>query len=375
MDVIIKEVTTKKELRNFVKFNIDLYKNNPYHVPGLIDEEMMTLSREKNPAFEIGEAIYFLAYKNEKIVGRIAGLINFKSNETWNQKNARFGFVDFIDDVEVVDKLFGAVENWAIEKNMTHLHGPLGFTDLDHEGMLIEGFDQLGTMATIYNYPYYPKHMERMGYVKDQDWFEFKITVPKIIPEKHRRISEIVKKKYGLKVLKFKKRKEIWPYAHKIFQTLNEAFTPLYGFAKLTPKQIDYYVNMYIPMIRLDFVTIIIREEDDAVVGFGITLPSLSKALQKAKGGFLPFGFIHLLKALYTRPEIADFYLMGVLPEYKNKGVSALIFGDIIPTYNKAKVKYAETNPELETNNAVQSQWDDFEHEHHKTRRAFIKQL
>jgi len=375
MSVIIKEVTTKKELRNFVKFNIDLYKNNPYHVPGLIDEEMMTLSREKNPAFEFGEAIYFLAYKNEKIAGRIAGIINHKSNETWNQQNARFGFVDFIDDEEVADKLFEAIEHWARKKNMTHLQGPLGFTDLDHEGMLIKGFNQLGTMATIYNYPYYPKHMERMGYIKDQDWYEFKITVPKIVPDKHFRICEIVKKKYGLKILKFKKRKEIWPYAHKIFETLNEAFTPLYGFAKLTPKQIDYYVNMYIPMIRLDFVTIIIREEDDAVVGFGITLPSLSKALQKAKGSLFPFGFIYLLKALYTNPKIADFYLMGVLPEYQNKGVSALIFGDIIPTYNKAKVKYAETNPELETNNAVQSQWDDFEHEHHKTRRAFIKQL
>jgi len=375
MNVIIKEVTTKKELRNFVKFNIDLYKNNPYHVPGLIDEEMMTLSREKNPAFEINEAIYFLAYKNGKIAGRIAGMINHKSNETWNQKNARFGFVDFIDDEEVVNKLFEAVENWAKENKMTHVHGPLGFTDLDHEGMLIKGFDQLGTMATIYNFPYYQKHMERLGYVKDQDWFEFKITVPKIVPDKHHRISEIVKRKYGLKILKFKRRKEIWPYAHKIFETLNEAFTPLYGFAKLTPKQIDYYVNMYIPMIRLDFVTIIIREADDAVVGFGITLPSLSKALQKAKGHLFPFGFIHLLKALYTKPKLADFYLMGVLPEYRNKGVSALIFSDIIPTYNKAKVEFAETNPELETNNAVQSQWDDFEYEHHKTRRAFIKQL
>lgn len=375
MNVIIKEVTTEKELRNFVKFNIDLYKNNPYHVPGLIDEEMMTLSRKKNPAFEINEAIYFLAYKDGKIVGRIAGIINHRSNETWNQKNARFGFVDFIDDEEVVNKLFEAVENWAKENKMTHLHGPLGFTDLDHEGMLVEGFNQLGTMATIYNFPYYPKHMERMEYIKDQDWFEFKITVPKIVPDKHHRISEIVKRKYGLKILKFKRRKEIWPYAQKIFETLNEAFAPLYGFAKLTPKQIDYYVNMYIPMIRLDFVTIIIRVADDAVVGFGITLPSLSRALQKAKGHLFPFGFIHLLKALYTNPKLGDFYLMGVLPEYQNKGVSALIFSDIIPTYNKAKVEFAETNPELETNNAVHSQWDDFEHEHHKTRRAFIKQL
>ncbi|MDR2917935.1 MAG: hypothetical protein LBV72_01030 [Tannerella sp.] len=375
MSIIIKEVTTEKELRNFVKFNIDLYKNNPYQVPGLIDEEMMTLSRKKNPAFDFSEAIYFLAYKNGKIVGRIAGIINNKSNETWNQQNARFGFVDFIDDEEVVNKLFEAVENWAKENKMTHLHGPLGFTDLDHEGMLVKGFDQLGTMATIYNYPYYPQHMERMGYVKDQDWYEFKITILDAIPEKHARISEIVKKKYGLKVLKFKKRKEIWPYAHKIFDALNDSFTPLYGFARLTPKQIDYYVNIYIPMIRLDLVTIIIREEDDAVVGFGITLPSLSKALQKAKGHLFPFGFIHLLKALHSKPKLADFYLTGVLPEYQNRGVNALLFNDLIPIYNKLGIKHAETNPELETNSAVQSQWSYFEHVHHKTRRAFIKQL
>lgn len=375
MSIVIKEVTTKRELRNFVKFNIDLYKSNPYHVPGLIGEQLVTLSREKNPAFEIGEAIYFLAYKDNKIVGRIAGLINHKSNETWNQRSARFGFVDFIDDVEVTNKLFDAVEKWAKEKNMTHLHGPLGFTDMDHEGMLIKGFDQLGTMAAIYNYPYYPEHMERMGYVKDQDWYEFKITIPKEIPEKHFRIGELVKKKYGLKILKFKKRKEIWPYAQKIFDTLNEAYTPLYGFARLTPKQVDYYINMYIPMLRLDLITIIIREKDDTVVGFGITLPSLSKALQKAKGHFFPFGFIHLLKALYSKPKIADFYLIGILPEYQNKGVNALLFSDLIPTYNRLGTVYAESNPELETNSAVQSQWGDFEHEHHKTRRAFIKQL
>lgn len=375
MSVIIKEVTTKKELRNFVKFNITLYKDNPYHVPGLIDEEMITLSREKNPAFEIGEAIYFLAYKDETIVGRIAGMINYKSNETWNQKNARFGFVDFIDDVEVVDKLFEAVENWAKEKKMTHLHGPLGFTDMDHEGMLINGFDQLGTMATIYNFPYYPEHMERMKYIKDQDWYEFKIKVPEKIPEKHIRISEIVKKKYGLHILKFKRRKDIWPYAQKIFNTLNEAYAPLYGFAKLTPKQIDYYVNLYIPMIRLDLITLIVREDDDAVVGFGITLPSLSKALQKTKGRLFPFGFIYLLKALYSKPKVVDFYLTGILPEYQNKGVNALLFSDLIPIYRNLGTMYAESNPELETNNAVQTQWDYFEREHHKTRRAFIKQL
>lgn len=375
MGVVIKEVTSKKELKKFVKFNIDLYKGNPYHVPGLIEEEMVTLDKKKNPAFEFCDAIYFLAYKDGKIAGRIAGMINRKSNEVWNQQRARFGFLDFIDDTEVVNALFEAVEKWAAKQGMKEIHGPMGFTDMDHEGMLIEGFDQLGTMAAIYNYPYYPQHMERMGYSKDQDWHEFKIYIPEGIPEKHQRIGEIVKKKYGLKTMKFKKTKEIWPYAQKIFETLNEAYAPLYGFAPLTQKQIDYYVKMYIPMIRLDLVTLIIREEDDTVVGFGISLPSLSKAMQKAKGHLFPFGWIHLLKALKTKPKVIDLYLTGVLPEYQNKGVNALLFNNLIPVYIGLGVEYAESNPELASNNAVQAQWDYFKREHHKTRRAFIKKL
>lgn len=375
MGVVIKEVTSKKELKQFVKFNIDLYKDNPYQVPGLIEEEMVTLDKKKNPAFEVCDAIYFLAYKDGKIVGRIAGMINRRSNEVWNQQRARFGFVDFIDDAEVVDALFNAVEKWATEQGMKEIHGPMGFTDMDHEGMLIEGFDQLGTMAAIYNYPYYPQHMERMGYGKDQDWHEFKIYIPEGIPEKHQRIGEIVKKKYGLKIMKFKNAKAIMPYAQKVFETLNKSYTPLYGFAPLTQKQIDYYINMYIPMLRFDLVTLIVREEDDAVVGFGISLPSLSRALQKARGRMFPFGWIHLLKALKTKPKVVDLYLTGVLPEYQNKGVNALLFNDLIPVYKSVGAEYAESNPELESNSAVQAQWDYFKREHHKTRRAYIKEL
>jgi GNAT superfamily N-acetyltransferase len=375
MNLEIKEVITGKQIRQFVKFNIELYRDSPYHVPGLIDEEIMTLSRDRNPAFEMSEAVYFLAYKDKKIVGRIAGIIVHKSNELWNQKHARFGFVDFIDDRQVSAALFDAVAKWAKAKGMEHLHGPLGFTDMDHEGMLIHGFDQPGTMATIYNYPYYPQHLEALGFRKDQDWKEFKIFIPKEIPEKHRRIGKIVMQKYGLKVLKFKKRKEIWPYARRIFETLNEAYKPLYGFTPLTDKQINYYVKMYIPMLRLDLISVIVREADDTVVGFGISLPSLSKAMKKAQGSFFPFGFVHLLKALYSKPRVVDLYLIGVLPEYRNKGVNSLIFNDLIPIVNKFGTEYAESNPELETNYAVQAQWDYFEIEHHKTRRAFIKEI
>ncbi|MDH6534802.1 GNAT superfamily N-acetyltransferase [Parabacteroides sp. PM5-20] len=375
MSVEIKEVTSKKELRDFVRFSIDLYKENPYYVPDLINDEMETLDRQKNPAFEVCDAIYFLAYKNGKIAGRIAGMINRPSNEAWNQKHARFGFVDFIDDPEVVDALFEAVEKWAVTQGMNALHGPMGFTDMDNEGMLVEGFDQLGTMATIYNYPYYPKQIERIGFQKDQDWHEFKIYIPEQIPEKHLRIGEIVKKKYGLKVVKVKNAKEVMPYAQKIFDTLNLAFAPLYGFAPLTQKQIDYYVNKYIPMLRFELVTLIIREEDDAVVGFGISLPNLSRALQKAKGRMFPLGWYYLLKTLKSKPKVIDLYLTGILPEYQGKGVNALLFNDLIPIYQKLGVVFAESNPELETNNAVQAQWDYFKTEHHKTRRAYIKQL
>ena len=232
----------------------------------------------------------------------------------------------------------------------------MGFTDLDHEGMLIMGFDQIGTMATIYNHPYYPQHMERMGYTKDQDWHEFKIYIPDAIPEKHLRIAEIVKKKYGLKVLKFRRRKDIMPYAHKVFETLNAAYTPLYGFAPLTKRQIDYYVDIYIPLLRLD-------------------LPNLSHALQQARGSLLPFGFFPLMKALKSKARVIDLYLTGVLPEYQNKGVNALLFTDLIPQYIKMGAEYAESNIELENNTAVQAQWDYFKRVHHKSRRAFIKPL
>jgi GNAT superfamily N-acetyltransferase len=258
---------------------------------------------------------------------------------------------------------------------MNGIQGPLGFTDLDHEGLLVWGFDRVGTMATAYSYPYYQEHLEKLGYTKDQDWKEFLITMPKEVPEKHRRISELVLKKYGLKIKKFKHTKDIWPYAKRIFELWNEAYKPLYGYSELSPKQIDYYIKMYIPMLRLELVTLIVREEDDAVVGLALTLPSLSFALQKAQGKLLPLGWFYLLKALYGKGKTVDLYIIGVLPEYQSKGVNALIFYDLIPIFNKIGYVEAETNPELELNTKVQSQWVDFEHQHIKTRRAFIKHL
>jgi GNAT superfamily N-acetyltransferase len=375
MSIIIKEVTDKATLRKFVTFNLKLYKGNPYHVPALIADEMMTLEKEKNPAFDFCESIYYLAYRNDEIVGRIAGIINHRANETWKQQYARFGFFDFIDDEAVSEALFEAVEKWAVQQGMNGIQGPLGFTDLDHEGLLVWGFDRLGTMATSYSFPYYQEHLARLGYKKDQDWQEFRVKVPAAVPEKHKRISEIVLKKYGLKIKKFKRVKEIWPYAEKIFLLWNEAYKPLYGYSELSPKQIEYYIKMYIPMLRLKLITLVVREEDDSVIGLAISLPSLSKALQKAKGKLFPFGWVHLLNALYGNGKLVDLYIMGVHPDYQNKGVNALIFYDLIPALNQLGFTEAESNPELELNTKMQSQWEYFETEHIKTRRAFIKYL
>jgi GNAT superfamily N-acetyltransferase len=375
MSVIIKEVTNKASLRQFVKFNIELYESNPYHVPGLISDEIMTLDKTKNPAFDFCEAIYFLAFKNDRIVGRIAGLINHRANETWNQKYARFSFVDFIDDAEVSEVLFRAVESWAVKKGMNGIQGPLGFTDLDHEGLLVWGFDQVSTMSTAYSFPYYHDHLLKLGFVKDQDWQEFQIQIPRAVPEKYQRIAEIAMQRNRLRIRKFKHTREIWPYARSIFQLVNDAFKPLYGFSELSPRQIEYYIKMYIPLLRLDFITLVTRESDDATVGLGLTLPNLSHALKKAKGSLFPFGWYYLLQALYGKNIVVDLYLMGVVPEYQNKGVNAIIFNDLIPIFNQAGVEYAESNPELEVNRKMQSQWEYFDAKHVRTRRAFIKHL
>lgn len=375
MAVEIKVVETKEDLKKFVLFGNELYKNNPYHIPVLVKDELETLDKDINPAFEFCEAVYYLAYKNGRIVGRIAGIINHRANEAWNQTHARFGFVDFINDNEVVDALFDTVAKWAKSKGMDMLHGPMGFTDMDKEGMLVEGFDRLGTMITIYNYAYYPKQLERIGFMKDQDWKEYIITIPDSIPERHVRISNLVSQKYGLSVLKFKSNKELIPYGPVVFELINKCYANLYGFSQLSDRQIQYYSKMYMPLLRPDFVTMIRRDKDEKIIGFGLALPNLSRALRKANGSLFPFGFIHLLRALKGRPRVVDLYLMGVLPEYQNRGVNALLFNDLIPIFRQSGAKFAESNPELETNMSVQLQWNYFERKHHKTRRAYIKPI
>lgn len=376
MAVIIKKVETKKELKEFIRFNYEMYKDNPYSVPDLYDDMLNTFSRKKNAAFEFCEADYFLAFKDGKLVGRVAAIINSRANETWNKKEVRFGWIDFIDDLEVSKALLDAVAQWGKERGMEVLQGPLGFTDFDAEGMLVDGFDQLSTMATIYNYPYYPQHMERLGFEKEVDWVEYKIYVPDEIPEKHKRISELIQRKYNLKIKKYTSSKAIAKeYGQAIFELMNEAYSPLYGFSRLSQRQIEQYIKMYLPIVDLRMVTLI-TDADDHLVGVGISMPSLSKALQKAKGKMLPLGWYHLLKALFLKhAKVLDLLLVAIKPEYQNKGVNALLFSDLIPVYRQMGFEYAESNPELEMNGKVQAQWEYFRTELHKRRRAYAKKI
>lgn len=376
----IRKVETKKDLKTFIEFHYDLYKGNQYDVPSLFADDMNTLSKDKNAAFEFCEAEYFLAYREEKLVGRIAAIINHKANKRWDRKTVRFGWVDFVDDLDVSEALFKAVEEYGRSKGMTEVVGPLGFTDFDPEGMLIEGFDQLGTFATIYNYPYYSKHMEQLeGWVKDNDYVEFKLLVPKTVPEKYVKIAQMVEKRYNLHVHILTKH-EIWKegYGRKIFQLINETFKDLYGYSELSDKQIDQYIKMYLPFADLNLIPVIEDwNADRKLVGVGITLPSLSKAVQKChRGRILPFGWWHLFRALkFHKTKIVDMEMIGVLPEYRQKGANALMFAHLIPIYQKYGFEWGESQVEMETNEKVQSQWQYLEIIQHKRRRCYKKEI
>ena len=362
-------------LRKYVKFGIKLYKGNDFYVPPLVVDEIATLSPKKNPAFEHCEAQSFLAYRRGKIVGRITAIINHLVNEKTGKKEMRFGWLDYHYGEDIADALFKAVEDWGRERGCTSIVGPMGFSDMDHEGMLVEGFDEMGTMATIYNYPYYRDDMFRMGYVKDVDWVEYRMKVPDAIPEKYLRIADIVRRKYKLRNIKFTSRKKIKEqYGQALFELINEAYKDLYGYSQLSPKQIEYYINEYLGIIRLEDVSVVV-DENDELVAVGISMPSLSKALRRARGRFLPLGWYHLLRAIRGHSDVVDLLLVAVKPEYQNKGVNALLFTDLIPGYIANGYKYAESNLELEGNERVQKQWEYFERRQHRRRRAWRKEL
>ena len=372
----IREIApTKANIKKFVKFQRELYKGNPYYVPPLLSGEIEDMTPELNPAFEFCEGKYFMAFREGKPVGRISVMINHQVNDISGEKVARFGYIDFIDDREVSKALLDTVEKWAREKGMEKIVGPLGFTDMDREGTLVEGFEELSTMATIYNHPYYQDHITAAGYEKDSDWMEFLMEVPDSIPERYDRIADLVKKKFGLKVLKYSSRKRVKEeYGHALFELINEAYKDLYQYSPLTPRQIDKYIKDYLGLLNLDLLTLIV-DKDRRLVGVGVALQSMSHALQKSRGKMFPFGWYHLLKGLKGVNDRVDLLLVAVAPDYQNKGVNALLFQDLIPQFIKYGYKYAESNPEMESNAKVQSQWEYFNRRQHRRRRSFYKSL
>lgn len=366
---------TKSNIRKYVKFGIDLYDGNSCYVPPLVMDEMATLSPDRNPAFDHCSAQMFMAYRDGRPAGRITAIINDLVNRKESNKAMRFGFVDYIDDAEVVDALFAAAEDWGRKHGCTAMIGPMGFSDMDHEGMLIEGFDEMGTMATIYNYPYYPRHMERMGFVKDADWVEYRIKVPDGVPDKHRRIADIVSRKYGLRLATYSSRKELRTrYGQALFDLINEAYADLYGYSPLTRREIDYYIDIYLGILRLEDIAVVV-DADDRLIAVGISMPSMSEALRKSRGRLFPMGWYHLLKALRGHVDVVDLLLVAVRPEYQSKGVNALLFTHLIPNFIAGGYKYAESNLELEGNENVQKQWEYFERRQHRRRRAWRREI
>ncbi|MBM0145056.1 N-acetyltransferase [Segatella copri] len=375
----IKKVESKKDLKTFIDFHYDLYEGNEYDVPNLFSDEMNTLSKDKNAAFEFCEAEYYLAYKDGKLAGRVAAIINHKANNKWGKKSVRFGWIDFIDDREVSKALLDAVEKYGREKGMEDVVGPLGFTDMDPEGMLVWGFDQLGTMPTIYNYAYYPEHIEALeGFEVDNKYVEFKIMVPDEVPEKYAKIAMMIEKRYNLHVRKLTK-KDVFQggMGQKIFDLINDTYKDLYGYSELSQKQIDQLIKSYLGFLDFNLITCIEdwTDGEHKLIGVGITMPSLAHALRKChRGRLLPFGWFHVLRAIKQhKTNIVDLLLIGILPEYRAKGANALLFADLIPWYQKYGIEWGETQVELETNAGVQGQWGALTPVMHKRRKCYKK--
>ena len=376
MSVQIKTVSSKREMKIFARFANKLYKGNKYYVPSMPMDDLNTFDKEKNGAFDFSEAEFYLAYKDGEVVGRVAAIINHKANDSWNVKQVRYGWIDFIDDMEVSAALLDAVVSFGKARGMTQIVGPLGFTDFDPEGMLVEGFDRLSTMALIYNHPYYPEHMKKHGYYKETGWVEYRITIPEEMPEKHVKYAELIKQRYNLKVRKLTRRQiKKERYGHKLFQLINETYCVLYGYSLLSEKQIDQYVDMYLSIVDTKMLTFVENAEGDLIAA-GISIPSLSEALQKCNGEIFPFGWWHLLKTMFwKKPDTLDLLLIGIRPDYQNKGLNSLLFMDLFTNYKKLGFKYAETNANLETNAKVQAMWVPFEKELHKRRWVFGKDI
>jgi GNAT superfamily N-acetyltransferase len=372
MEIMVREVSSKKDFETFITFPNCLYARNPYWVPPLLADEKATLSPNKNPAFEYCEATYWLAYIDSKPVGRIAGIINHAFIAKSGDRYARFGWFDFIDDSDVCKALLNALEGWALKKGMIAVHGPLGFTDFDAEGMLVDGFDKLGTMTTLYNFPYYPRYLEKFHYKKDVDWIEFEVLIPAVIPARVVKLADAATAKYNLQILDVRRSRELLPYASGLFGLINQSFANLYGVVPLSAKQIEAYTNQYFSFISPSYVSLVLRQ--GSVVAFAIAIPSLSKALQKAKGKLFPAGIFYLYHAL-KQNTVADLYLIGIHPQLQGKGITALLIQDLSKKLRKKNIATAITHPILENNSRMISFWKDYENRFYKRRRCYIKFL
>ena len=375
MSIEIRPVRNRRELRKFVLFPEKLYKNNPYYVPPLVFDQMDTL-QEKGAAQEFCDSELYLAYKDGELAGRVAAIVNHKANEQWNHKEVRFGWYDFIEDPEVAKALMDKVEEFGRKHQMESVVGPLGFTDFDPEGMLVEGFDRVSTMALIYNFPYYNDYLEQMGFGKDTDWIEYRVTVPTVMPERWPRLEKIIKERANVHLRPLTRkiiREE--DYGMKVFRCINDCYKDLYNFTVLPDHMSEKYLGFYLSILDLDYLSMVENEKNE-LVAFGISMPSIVKALQKSRGKLFPFGWFWILKSLFVKHEgEAELLLVGVHPEYQNSGVNTLVFMDMFRKYNKFGIKFAETNAILETNLKNQGQFRDFEHECKKRRRSYIKKL
>jgi hypothetical protein len=373
MDITIKVVQSNQELKQFIEFPNRLYKNNEYFVPALFRHELKTLSKKDNPAFEFCEARYWLAYRNNDLVGRIAGIINHNYNKKIGEKCARFGWLDFTEDEEVLQKLMQTVENWAIQKEAACVHGPLGFISFDPSGVLVEGFNELPTSFGHYNFPYYPEFIERQGYKKDIDWLEYNVRVPEKVPDNFAKTAKIIKKRYNLQSVELNNKKDLMNYADAIFQLINREYTDLYSFSELTDSQIEQLKKQFIPMIRLEYVSLVVNS-DNEVIGLGLCMPSLAKALKKARGKLYPLGIFRILRALRNNDTV-DTLLIAVDKQYQDKGVNAIIFDDIGNAFIKNGITNIESNRELESNYSVNNLWKKFDYRQHKRARCYCKYL
>jgi len=372
-DIKVKQVLNSSDLELFIKFPMELYKGNPYYVPPLINEEKSIWMKEENPALQYSEAAQFLAYKGENIVGRIAVMINHKEEKELGIRKVRFGWLDFINDIEVSKSLINTAIEYANSKGISKIEGPMGFTNLDKAGMLTKGFDKLATMIGIYNFDYYPKHMEQLGLVKEKEWVEFEINFPDTLPDKVEKFSRLIAEKYELELVKFKAKKDILPLVDSMFKLLDDTYKNLSTYTPITEEQIKHYKEKYFKFIDKDYI-VCIKDKSGSLISFAITMPSYSKALQKAKGKLFPFGWWHLLNA-GKKNDRANFYLIGIHPQYQKRGVTAIIFKEIYETFKKKGVKFLETNPELEENASIQALWQDYNPINHKRRRTYSLEI